>query len=162
MNLYIARHAWAGEYGDPRWPDDSLRPLTPEGFERYTRVIQALAERGFEPELIATSPLVRCRQTSDIISAHTPRSPEIIELDELAPGAQLLPLLEFTQDQGVESICWCGHAPDVSELVALLLGMSAGAVRFPKGAITALRFDGPLEIGGAELAWHVSAKVLGV
>ncbi len=53
MFIYIARHAWAGERGDPRWPDDSLRPLTPEGVERYDKVIQTLAKRGFAPARIA-------------------------------------------------------------------------------------------------------------
>ena len=38
--IYIARHAWAYECGDPRWPDDSLRELEPEGVERYERMIQ--------------------------------------------------------------------------------------------------------------------------
>ncbi len=47
MFLYIARHAWAAERGDPRWPDDSLRELTPDGIERYTRMVKALAARGF-------------------------------------------------------------------------------------------------------------------
>ena len=26
MDLYIIRHAWAGHFGDPAWPDDSQRP----------------------------------------------------------------------------------------------------------------------------------------
>ena len=55
MFIYIARHAWAGERGDPRWPDDSLRDLTPEGIERYAKVVKALAKRGFAPGRIATS-----------------------------------------------------------------------------------------------------------
>ena len=70
MFLYIARHAWAGESGDPRWPDDSQRPLTPEGMERYDEVVQALVERGFAPKQIVTSPYVRCRQTADMIAEH--------------------------------------------------------------------------------------------
>ena len=27
MNLYIVRHAFAGQHGDPNYPDDALRPL---------------------------------------------------------------------------------------------------------------------------------------
>ena len=35
MEIYLARHAAASE-GDPeRWPDDSERPLTPEGEEGF-------------------------------------------------------------------------------------------------------------------------------
>ena len=56
MFLYIARHAWAGERGDPRWPDDSLRELTPEGITRYMQVVKALAACGLAPQRIATAP----------------------------------------------------------------------------------------------------------
>src|SRR4030066_164180 len=59
MFIYIARHAWAGERGDPRWPDDSLRELTPQGIARYGEVVKSLAQRGFAPARIATSPYVR-------------------------------------------------------------------------------------------------------
>ena len=76
MFLYIARHAWAGEHGDPRWPDDSLRELTPDGIERYTKVVKALADRGFSPDRIATSPYTRCRQTADIIASHVASNPD--------------------------------------------------------------------------------------
>ena len=61
MFIYICRHAWAGERGDPQWPDDSLRELTPDGIERYTNVVKALATRGFAPTQIATSPIVTNR-----------------------------------------------------------------------------------------------------
>ena len=64
MILYVIRHAWAGHYGDPAWPDDSQRPLTDEGRQRFARVVAELVKRGFAPQRIATSPLVRCRQTA--------------------------------------------------------------------------------------------------
>ena len=68
MFLFIARHAWAGHLGDPGWPEDSLRELTTEGVERFTSVVQTLADRGFTPQRIATSPYARCRQTAQILS----------------------------------------------------------------------------------------------
>src|SRR5262245_58060670 len=96
MFIYIATHAWPGERGDPRWPDDSLRELTPEGIERYTKVVKALAARGFNPERIATSPYARCRQTADIIAKNVASNPTIDELQALEPGSELQPLLEWT------------------------------------------------------------------
>src|SRR3954471_21323552 len=96
MFLYIARHAWAGEHGDSRWPDDSLRELTADGIQRYTNVVKALAECGFSPHRIATSPYTRCRQTADIVASHVASNPEIDELDALKPGSELEPLLEWS------------------------------------------------------------------
>src|SRR6476660_6359215 len=97
MFLYIARHAWAGERGDPRWPDDSLRELTPASIERYTHVVKALAARGFSPERIATSPYTRCRQTAEIIAKLVDSQPTIEELEALEPGSEVETLIEWSR-----------------------------------------------------------------
>jgi phosphohistidine phosphatase len=163
MFLYIARHAWAGERGDPRWPDDSERELTPEGIQRYTKMIKALAERGFKPERIATSPYTRCRQTADIIARHIAgRVIKIDELDALEPGAEIEPLIEWSRDQGDLNSCWCGHSPDVERLAAEMIGDGTARIRFAKGAIAAIEFEGEVNAGAGELYWLATAKMLGV
>jgi phosphohistidine phosphatase len=163
MFIYIARHAWAGERGDPRWPDDSLRELTPEGIERYTEVVKALADHGFAPARIVTSPYIRCRQTADIIAKYVDGKPEIDELEALEPGSDLDPLIEWTNEQGGEDVCWVGHSPDVERLAAELIGDGAGRVRFAKGAVAAIGFEGDAaNAGGGELYWLATAKLLGV
>jgi phosphohistidine phosphatase len=164
MFLYIARHAWAGERGDPRWPDDSLRELTPDGIERYTKLIKALAGRGFHPDRIATSPYTRCRQTADIIAKNIANKPTIEELDALEPGSEIEPLLEWSREhsQNDENICWVGHSPDVEHLTAELIGDGAARIRFAKGAIAAIDFEADINAGAGELYWLVSAKSLGI
>jgi phosphohistidine phosphatase SixA len=164
MFIYIARHAWAGERGDPRWPDDSLRELTADGIDRYTKVVQALADRGFKPDRIATSPYTRCRQTADIIAKYTPNKPAIEELVALEPGSEIEPLLEWSREhsQNDENICWVGHSPDVEHLTAELIGDGAARVRFAKGAIAAIDFEADINAGAGELYWLTSAKSLGI
>jgi phosphohistidine phosphatase len=162
MFIYIARHAWAGERGDPRWPDDSLRELTPEGIERYTKVVKALPQRGFEPARIATSPYTRCRQTADIIARYVAGKPTIDELEALEPGSELEPLLDWTNNQNGLDVCWVGHSPDVEELAAALISDGTARVRFAKGAVAAISFDGDASPNAGELHWLVTAKVLGV
>ena len=163
MDLYIIRHAQAGHYGDPQWPDDSERPLTAAGKKRFARMVEQLASQGFAPEIIATSPMVRCRQTAELVAASTPGDPEVVPLDALLPGSNLEALIEWTTarlDDGRE-IAWVGHAPDVSRLVAELIGEGDTEIRFAKGAIAAIRFHGPPEIARGELRWLVTAKTLG-
>ena len=163
MFIYIARHAWAGERGDPRWPDDSLRELTPEGIERYVEVVKVLVERGFAPERIVTSPYTRCRQTADIIAKHAAGKAEIEELEALEPGSDLDELVEWTNEQGGKDVCWVGHSPDVELLAAALIGDGAARVRFAKGAVAAIGFDSNgANAGGGELYWLATAKLLGV
>lgn len=165
MFLYLARHAWAGHHGDPGWPDDSLRELTPKGAKRFAKLVKTLADRGFEPARIATSPYARCRQTADIIAKHTPAEPPIDELDALAPGSDLRELIRWTASQEGGDVCWVGHNPDIQRLAAALLGAPNAGVRFAKGAVCAIQFDEPLSAddpSAGELYWHVTAKVLGV
>jgi phosphohistidine phosphatase len=162
MFIYIARHAWAGERGDPRWPDDSLRELTPEGIERYTKVVKTLTDRGFNPQRIATSPYTRCRQTAEIIAQYTRGKPSIEDLEALTPGSDLEPLLEWSRDQADVDTCWVGHSPDVERLAADLIGDSTARIRFAKGAIAAISFEAEINSGAGELYWLATAKSLGV
>ena len=163
MLIYIVRHAWAFQHGDPRWPDDSQRPLEEEGAERFAKVVKRLVERGFAPARIATSPYVRCRQTAEIVAEHVPGAPRLVELDALRPGSDLAALIEWSRDSDdAGDVCWVGHAPDVSHLAAALLGDGNAALRFAKGATAAIRFDDQIEAGGGELQWLATAKLLGV
>jgi len=162
MLIYIVRHAWAYHYGDPRWPDDSLRELDPEGAERFMQVVETLAERGFAPEAVATSPYARCRQTAEIIAKYTPAKPEVADLDALAPGSDLAALLDWSRAAGCDQVCWVGHAPDVGILAAALIGDGDANVRFAKGAVAAVRFDGEIELAAGELYWLATAKSLGL
>lgn len=163
MDLYIIRHAWAGHYGDPEWPDDALRPLTPEGKRRFARVVQRLAGKEFAPQIIATSPLVRCRQTADIVAQGVPGGPQVVALDALEPGSDLEELIAWTAGQAgpPERAAWVGHAPDVGHLTASLIGQSRAWIRFGKGGVAAVRFDEQIAPAEGELRWLVTAKLLG-
>jgi phosphohistidine phosphatase len=160
--LYLIRHAWAGQHGDPRWPDDNLRPLTKEGKKRFKAVVERLLATGFAPELIATSPLVRARETAEIIVRALPEEPELIELEELAPGSQLDRLIAWTNQQARgRDVAWVGHAPDISMWAGGLLGAAPGAIAFGKGAVAALEFGDRIERANGELCWLATAKLLG-
>jgi phosphohistidine phosphatase len=162
MDLYIVRHAWAEERDDSRWPDDGQRPLTSEGKERFARVVKKLASLGVKPGVIATSPLVRCVQTAEIL-ADALDEPKIVELDDLQPGSNLQGLLEWTVKKAAKhnQIAWVGHAPDVDRLAAALIGDGGALMHFAKGAAAAIRFDRDPAPAAGELQWLVTAKVLG-
>jgi phosphohistidine phosphatase len=162
MDLFIIRHAWAGQYGDPRWPDDTKRPLTKKGCKRFATMVDILGQRGMEPSLIATSPAVRCRQTAKILAEGLIDPPEVTDRQELLPNGDLQSLFQWTAQQAGEhqQIAWVGHSPDVCRITAALIGQPEAAIRFAKGGVAAIRFDGPLEIGSGELRWLVTAKLL--
>jgi phosphohistidine phosphatase len=161
MRLYIVRHAWAGQHGDPRWPDDSLRPLTEKGTKRFRGVAKRLVKRGFEPTQIATSPLVRCRQTADILIDRLRGKATLSVLEQLSPGAELDALLPWTRQQAPADVAWVGHAPDVDHLIAALIGSTEAHISLAKGAVAAIDFEESPAAGAGMLAWLATAEVLG-
>ncbi len=164
MNLFIIRHAWAGQHGDPAYPDDSLRPLTDEGRKRFTRMVEALVPRGLTPQLVVTSPMLRCVQTAEILAEAIGKKTKVVQRKELLPGGDPKRLLAWTEEQGsgLEQVAWVGHAPDVGHLVASLIGLENGWLDLKKGAVAATRFPQSPEFGHGELQWLVTAKILGL
>jgi phosphohistidine phosphatase len=162
MDLIIIRHAWAGQYGDPEWPDDTQRPLTKKGRKRFAAMVGILNQRGLEPSIIATSPMVRCRETSQILGDNLFNDAEIVERDELLPHGDLGSLLNWTAQRAEkhQQIAWVGHAPDVEQITALLIGQPGASIRFSKGAIADVRFSNSIAIGVGELRWLLTAKLL--
>lgn len=161
MRLYIIRHAWAEEPGDPRWPTDADRPLTADGKKRFKKVVETLAGRGFAPELLVTSPYVRTRETTEILHDNLKLKPKLVESKALACGARLADLVEWTNDRKEKEIAWIGHMPDVALMTAALIGDKHTLIDFGKGAVAAIDFDDALAAGSGTLRWFVSPKLLG-
>jgi phosphohistidine phosphatase len=164
MDLFIIRHAWAEERDEAKYPDDALRPLTDAGRQRFTKMVAFLVPRGLKPRLIATSPMLRCVQTAEILATALGEKPKVVQRKELLPGGDPKKLFAWTEEQavGIEQIAWVGHAPDVSFFAALLIGQEDGWMNFKKGAIAAIRSSDAPDFGRGELQWLVTAKVLGV
>ena len=165
MIIYIVRHAWAGEHGDPNYPDDALRPLTAKGVKRFRRVAKRLVKRGFAPSSIATSPLVRCRQTADALWERLGEQylSSLVELPELSPETHdWNRCLDWSRQHADRDVAWVGHAPDVGRLAAALVGGSEHSIDFAKGAVAAISFEDSPGVGAGTLLWLVTAELLGV
>lgn len=156
--LYVVRHAVA----EDECPGgmDSERRLTPKGRKRFARTVERLVGRGLEIDLIATSPLVRCRETAEILAAGVGGAARLEVVPALAPGSDWHALVEWTVQQDAARVAWVGHAPCVGRLVAVSIGDGSAAVQMSKGAIAAISLDdGPGQPG--ELDWLVTPELLG-
>lgn len=156
--LYIVRHAVAEDAASGVLDHD--RRLTPKGRKRFARMVERLVGRGLEIDLVATSPLVRCRETAEILAAGLGGAPRVEVVAALAPGSDWQSLVEWTVQQDAGRVAWVGHAPCVGRLVAVSIGDGSAAVRMSKGAIAAIALDdGPGQPG--ELDWLVTPELLG-
>lgn len=157
-HLYVVRHAIAEEAGVG--VDDHARQLTPKGRKRFARMVRRLVRLGMDVDVIATSPLARCRETAEILAEELGGRPRIEVVDALAPSSDWHAIVGWTVEQEAAGVAWVGHAPCVGRLVALSIGDGSAAVRMQKGGVASISLDdGPGQPG--ELQWLLSPELLG-
>jgi phosphohistidine phosphatase len=157
--IYLVRHAIAAERGDD-WPDDTKRPLTARGIHRFKDGLPGLKELEMSIEEIFSSPLVRAKQTADILAAGVLGTPPVKLLDSLAPGHT--PMIVMTQLAKVakrQRIALVGHEPDLGELAAHLIGATRPLL-FKKGGMCRIDVGGLGPKRTGSLIWFVTPKAL--
>ena len=133
MQLLFLRHGPAESKND--WSgDDEDRPLSPEGKQVMNEVGRSLRKQGMRPELILTSPVIRAKQTADIVGECLDAPEKVVVDKRLAPGFGPKQLEKMLRDHGdSEVLMFVGHDPDLSELVRDLTG--AGRLSIRKGGL---------------------------
>jgi phosphohistidine phosphatase len=158
-SIYLVRHAIAAERG-AAYPDDALRPLTPAGTERFRKVAKGLAWLDVRVDRILTSPLVRARQTADILSQELPGKPQIVETEALVPGATFDELrTHMAEFSRCLSVALVGHEPDIGQLAARLLGLRH-PLAFKKGGVCRIDIETLPPAGPGELRWFAPPRIL--
>lgn len=156
MKLIVVRHGAAMDQEEfaRTGQSDDLRPLTDEGKAEMKSVAAGLRAEVETLDVLATSPLVRARQTAEIIAeAYGLGDPEIS--DSLVPGA---PFEEFARwcaalgDKKVIAVV--GHEPHLSTLVTwLLVGRSESRIRLKKAGACLVEFESQPERDSGILNW---------
>jgi phosphohistidine phosphatase len=161
MELLIVRHAIAFERDRHRWRDDGARPLSPAGMRRARKAAAGLKEISKAPDLVLTSPLVRARQTAQILT-DVAGWPQAEEVPELSPGAPAQAVLTLLAKNRVKLVAVVGHQPGLGALLAACLLEDGGAlpIEMKKNAVACVAFDGPLRTGRASLKWLATPRML--
>ena len=156
VQLHLLRHAHAGDPEGWSGPD-AVRPLSPKGEEQAERLGRFLAEVGFKPDSIITSPKVRAARTAEIVAAAL--GVEVTEDERLAREFDLVTVEAILFDAGEPTKpVLVGHDPDFSDLVASLCATSNVPMR--KGAFARIDVARPLAPGAGTLRWLVSPDLL--
>jgi phosphohistidine phosphatase len=159
IELYLIRHGVAEERGEA-WPDDSKRPLTAKGMSKLRTAAKGLVRLGVSFDVVVSSPLVRTRQTAEIIAGGLEPHPHIAMLDSLAPGGSITTVLtDLEKFAKHERVALVGHEPGIGELAARLIG-SRHAIPFKKGAVCCIDVDALPPSGPGDLRWLLPPKVL--
>jgi phosphohistidine phosphatase len=128
--VHLCRHATAAD-GEP----DELRELTPQGVDQARALGRQLATSPDPPGVVLTSPLVRARQTAELVAEETGAEVRVEPL--LAPGATVDALVSAVHDAG-GPVATVGHQPDCSEIALAVTGRDPG---FAPGGVARLELD---------------------
>ena len=140
MNLYLVRHAQAGDRHDWDGPD-AERPLNKKGRQQAEAVAEVLASRPIRRVL--SSPAVRCLQTVGPLAARLRLEIEVsATFAEGAPLPAARKLLDALVEDGDDAVI-CGHGDLIPELLNSLEneGMRVDGAGCSKGSV-----------------WHLVAK----
>jgi phosphohistidine phosphatase len=163
--LYLIRHGLAVERTEFTGTD-AERPLTSKGDQKTRKVAQRLKQLGLKLDRLFTSPLVRARQTAEIlVGVGLAHHLEVANF--LAPAGSFavgLACLQEWQQSEAEALAFVGHEPDLSQWAELLLWEEArGVIALKKAGVIGLTFPEQAEqnpVGHCCLFWLTPPALL--
>jgi phosphohistidine phosphatase len=148
MELYFLRHGIAADEG-PADSGDAGRPLTEQGIKKMKEAARGLRRLGVRPDALLSSPLVRARQTAEIVRKAFGIESRLV--DALAPGCDMARLCNLLGEyRSAERVMLVGHEPDFSSLIGELTGGSR--VQLKKGGLARVDLE-TIDHGAGTLVW---------
>jgi phosphohistidine phosphatase len=160
--LYIMRHGLAVAQGSTDYPDDSKRPLTPEGKARMQQIAKGLKRLGIELDWIVSSPLVRAVQTAEAVAQTLQPGVPLDHSETLSPGGSAEGLIAYlAKHSGRRQVLVVGHEPDLGALAVRLIGAGRHAhLTFKKGGCCLILFDDFPPRSPGDLIWWLTPRIL--
>jgi len=164
VELYLIRHGIAAERGI--YANDNDRPLTSAGIQKTQQVARRLADLSLHFDHLLTSPLVRARQTANILHQQGLCS-RLDQVDCLAPDGSLEVWLDWLAQQNTpDRIALVGHQPDLGWWAERLIwGQDRDALVLKKAGIIGVMLpDVTLPsmngiLGTGQLFWLTAPKL---
>ncbi len=159
--LYVMRHGIAVARGDPDFPDDAKRPLTPEGKKKLRGIAKGLVRLGLCVDSIVSSPLVRAAETAAIVAEVLGPGTPVEFSDHLRPGGSWQALVTSLGKQtGHHSVLVVGHEPGLSNGVAKMIGNARASFQFKKGGCCRIDFATVPPHPPGQLIWWLTPRVM--
>lgn len=162
MLVYLVRHGVAADLSADGPRTDADRPLTDEGRARFSEAAQCYATLMVEPDRVVSSPLVRARQTAEILCEKLGFGGALEESEQLvysAPPTRAVALLQAELLAHSDSVVLVGHEPHLGSLLGLLVsGSDRAPVPLSKGMCAAVEIREPQSMIG-KLRFALSQKV---
>ena len=165
MNLYFLRHGIAvGSEDEAGGYSDNERPLTTKGVKRMRKASRGLQRLRIPFDAVLTSPLVRARQTAEIVVDTLNLGTVLEEISGLAPESSVNHLiLSLDRFHDRKHLLLVGHQPLLGQAAVFLLsGKHAPSISImlKKGGICRVEVDALPPTQPGTLHWLFGPKQL--
>ena len=159
MDLLVLRHGEAGR--SSRLPGDSKRSLTNEGKQEITDLSYGIRSLEIKFDHIFSSPLLRAKQTAEIVAKSMKYKGKIEELDSLKPEGSRLEFYSILSKLKQDSVVLVvGHEPYLSEMISEGISQSGCRINLKKAGLARVRILSTLPKIKGELRWLLTPKLL--
>lgn len=162
MDLYLMRHGIAEPQEAQGHGSDRDRPLSANGVKRMRKAAKGLSKLGLSFDRILTSPLLRARQTAEVVAEVLKMEARVEEVPELAAEGSVQDLLScLARHRESKGLLLVGHQPLLGETASFLLckgkKMELG---LKKGGLCCIELGNLPPEGSATLHWMLTPKQL--
>ena len=171
MKILLVRHAVAEDRTafEQSGGVDSARPLTPEGRRKMVKAVKGLKKVLPRTAVIVSSPILRARQTADLLAESL--SLPVVEADVLNPAAGVEKVMKWLEahqsknrkgsaDKRKGVVVLVGHEPQLSHLLGYLLtGSRRSIIKLKKGSATLVSCKLG-QVRSAQMHWSLTSKQL--
>ncbi|MGB9601836.1 MAG: phosphohistidine phosphatase SixA [Verrucomicrobiia bacterium] len=155
MKLFLMRHSDA-----TGGADDNLRSLSEKGVEQSRKIGNFLKNVGIVFDAAFSSPLLRAKQTAEIVVSFTNKEPlNVVVTDALLNEASQKEFSRFLNDLlAYENVLLVGHSPSIEARLSFLLGIaSPDSIKFAKAAVACIETSDGMT---GSLLFFVNPKIL--
>lgn len=145
LELYIIRHGIAAQSGGAL--GDEGRRLTKKGIAKMKKAAKALKKEEIHFDLILTSPLLRAKETAEIVLDKCGSKLKVTDL--LKPDASYRDLIKYCNKlKGCERVAIVGHEPFLSGFASFCMTRSESSfIDLKKGGVLKLDVGGEIKPG---------------
>lgn len=159
MDLLVLRHGEAGKQSP--LSGDFKRTLTSEGRQEIIDLSNGLKILEVKFDYVLTSPLLRAKDTAEIVAKSLKYKGKIHELDSLKPEGSRLEfyatLSKLKQDSVVLVV---GHEPYLSKMISEGISQSDCRINLKKAGLARIRVLSTLPKLKGDLRWLLTPKLL--
>ena len=141
MELYLLRHGKAQEHATTI-SGDAKRQLTEAGKKELEVIAKAIKNLEIEVDDIFSSPLIRAKQTAEIVKKHLKNNKKSIKIwNELKPEIDIEnTIAKLSSLKPESSVLLVGHEPHLTSLIAVMISdYSSLDILLKKGGLVHIR-----------------------